>query len=30
VGGGRGRTMILDTASGLVYIRAVGMQIKVI
>lgn len=30
VGGGRGRTMILDTASGLVYNRAVGMQIKVI
>ncbi len=30
VGGGRGRTMILDTASGRVYIRAVGMQIKVI
>ena len=30
VGGGRGRTMILDTASGLVYIRAVGTQIKVI
>jgi len=30
VGGGRGRTMILDTVDGQVYIRTVGTQIKVI
>lgn len=30
VGGSRGRTMILDTVNGQVYIRTVGAQIKVI
>lgn len=30
VGGNRGRTMILDTNSGQVYLRTVGAQIKVI
>lgn len=30
VGGRRGRTMILDTATGQVYIRTVGSRIKVI
>ncbi|BAF60246.1 MAG: chemotaxis protein CheD [Pelotomaculum sp.] len=30
VGGSKGRTMILDTASGNVYIRTVGSQLKVI
>lgn len=30
VGGNRGRTMILDTATGQVFIRTVGSQLKVI
>ncbi len=30
VGGGKGRTMILDTVNGQVLIRTVGMQVKVI